>query len=116
MSVRVVLLNQKIDDETTSIAFAAQRYTHLALYLFGHGTTSGGTITYEEAADDPSSTLPGYGGTWSIIGSANNASDVTGDKVKATHLTVGAYGLVRARISDAITGGGSISVVLVASS
>lgn len=112
---RVVLLKQLSDDEATSIAFNASGLPNIAMYLFGHGTTSGGTITYEEATDDPSKTIPGYDGTWSIIGSANNASDVSAGKVKCIHFTAGAYSLVRARISDAITGGGTISVVLVAS-
>ena len=110
---RIVLLKQKIDDETTSLPVDVRGLKAIALYLMGHGTTSGGTITYEESTDDPTTSDTIYGGTWSIIGSANNASDVTAGKQKATHLTVGAYHRVRARISDAITGGGSISVVLV---
>lgn len=111
-TVRIVLLNQKIDDETTSLPIDVSGLSALAFYLIGHGTTSGGTITYEESTDDPA-TGGIFAGTWSAIGSANNASDVSADKQKATHLTVGAYSRVRARISDAITGGGSISVVLV---
>lgn len=111
---RVVLLTQKIDDETTSAPIDVQGLMGLTFYLIGHGTTSGGTITYEESTDDPTLSDAIYGGVWSIIGSANNASDVSTGKQKATHLTVGAYHRIRARISDAITGGGSISVVLVA--
>ena len=110
---RIVLLKQQIDDETTSKPIDVQGLTCLVLYLIGYGTTSGGTITYEESTDDPSVSDTPYGGTWSIIGTANNASDVSGGKQKATHLSVGAYHRIRARISDAITGGGSISVVLV---
>lgn len=111
---RVVLLTQQTDDEQASLPMNVQGYTHLTFYLIGYGTTSGGTVTYEESTDDPDTDQP-YGGTWSIIGSANNASDVNSGKQKATHLTVSAYSRVRARISDAITGGGSISVVLVGS-
>lgn len=111
--LRVTLIQSKADDETTSLPIDVRGYTHIAFYLIGYGTTSGGTITYEESVDDPE-TEQVYGGTWSIIGSANNASDVSTGKQKATHLTVGAYSRVRARISDAITGGGTISVVLVA--
>lgn len=112
-TLRMVLLQQQTGDETTSQPIQVLGKTDLTLYLIGYGTTSGGTITYEESTDDPETEQP-YGGTWSIIGSANNASDVSGGKQKATHLTVSAYSRVRARISDAITGGGSISVVLVA--
>jgi len=114
-TLRVVLLKQQIDDETTSQGIDVQGLTYLTFYLMGHGTTSGGTITYEESTDDPSVSNQLYGGTWSIIGTANNASDVSANKQKATHLTVSAYHRVRARISDAITGGGTISVVLVGS-
>lgn len=112
--LRVTLLKQQADDETTSVPVDVSNYADLTFYLFGHGTTSGGTITYEEASDDPRTGQVFSTGVWSIIGSANNASDVTSDKVKAAHLTVCAYHYVRARISDAITGGGTISVVLVA--
>lgn len=112
---RVVLLKSQVDDETTSQGVDVSGLPYIAFYLQGNGTTSGGTITYEESTDDPRISDTLYGGTWSIIGSANNASDVSTGKQKATHLTVGAYARVRARISDAITGGGSISVVLVAS-
>jgi hypothetical protein len=111
---RVVLINKQSDDETTSQPIDVSGMSHVTFYLIGYLTTSGGTITYEESTNDPDKSDTTYGGTWSIIGSANNASDVSGGKQKATHLTVGAYDRVRARISDAITGGGSISVVLVA--
>jgi len=112
---RVVLLEAQTADETTSQGIDVSALPNICLYLIGHGTTSGGAITYEESTDDPTLSDTLYGGTWSIIGSAVNASDVNTDKIKATHLTVGAYHRVRARINDAITGGGSISVVLVAS-
>lgn len=112
--IRVVLIDRKADDETTSLPIDVTGLSKIVFYLQGNGTTSGGTITYEESTTNPTTSEGYYGGTWSIIGSANNASDVTGDKQKATHVTVGAYHLVRARISDAITGGGTVTVVLVA--
>ena len=110
---RVVLLKTQTVDEQTAIAYDCIGLSNIVLYLFGHGVTSSGAITYEEATQDPSTTTPGYDGTWSIIGSAVNASTVDGNKCAATHLAVGGYGLVRARITTVIGGGGSISVVLV---
>jgi hypothetical protein len=68
-------------------------------------------ITFEEADYGP--TEQTYIGTWSSI-STTNASDVSAGKMKAVHLTVASYGHVRARISDAITGGGTITVRIVA--
>lgn len=113
--IRIVLLKQQTADELASEAIDVSELTNLTMYLIGHGVTSGGAVTFEEATDDPTTSNGIFGGTWSGIGSAVNASDVDGGKQKATHLTVGAYSRVRARISTAISGGGSISVVLVGS-
>lgn len=113
---RITLLTQVSDDESTSPWIPVRGLTNLTFYLIGYGTTSGGTISYEETTIDPvTPSLPYAVGTQALIGSAVNASDVSGDKIKATRATVGAYDFVRARVSDAITGGGTISVVLVAS-
>lgn len=114
--LRVVLLNQQTADETTSQPVDVSGFSSIAFYLFGQGgTISGGSITYEEATTDPAHSEQTYGGTWSAIGSAVTASDVNGDKCKATHPSRGAYHLVRARIDTAISGGGNISAILVAS-
>lgn len=74
------------------------------------GTTSGGTITLEEAYFDPA-VLAGenYTGTWSTIGTAISASTFTGGAQVFIH-AIGSYWAVRARISSDITGGGSVSV------
>jgi hypothetical protein len=113
--IRVLLLNQQTADETTSIGVDVQGFPNLTFYLIGYGTLDAGAVTFEESVTDPAHGYETYGGTWSIIGSAVNANDVTGGKQKATRATVGAYAQVRARINTAVTGaGGSISVVLVA--
>src|SRR5215813_8407376 len=65
------------------------------------GTTSGGVITIEEAAD------PSYTGTWSTLTTVN-ASDFSGGAEKDVHAS-GLLRAVRARISSNITGGGTIS-------
>lgn len=116
--LRVVLLQQQTADETTSPAVDVSGFSSLTFYLIGQdngGSISGGSITYEEATADPTHSDQIYGGTWSAIGSAVSAGDVNGGKCKATHASRGAYSLVRARIDTEISGGGNISVVLVAS-
>jgi len=75
------------------------------VYYTSAGTTSGGTIILEEADSAD------YPGTWSQIES-RAASSFTGGVTLAVHLQQAAYGFIRARISSAITGGGSISVAL----
>lgn len=82
----------------------------LAFYLTSIGTTSGGTVILEES-DGGSDGEKGYEGTWSQITSIL-ASTFTGTQTLAYHLGPNAYGAVRARISSAITGGGSITVTL----
>ena len=114
--IRTVLLKRVTADETTSLPIDVLGLPYITFYLIGYGTLDSGSVTYEESTDDPSVSDTTYGGTWSIIGSAVNVNDVTGGKQKATHLAVGAYHRVRARIDTAIAGaGGSVSVVLVAS-
>jgi hypothetical protein len=68
----------------------------------GTGTITGGTIILEEA-DNPS-----YTGTWSQIASIT-ATTVTAGAESVTHVT-GMLQAVRARISVAIAGGGSVLV------
>ncbi len=114
--IRVKLLQQQTEDETTSVGVDVLGLPYVTFYLIGYGTLDSGAVTFEESTDDPAHSDTPYGGTWSAIGSAVNAVDVTAGKQKATHLAVGAYHKVRARINTAIAGaGGSISVVLVAS-
>lgn len=108
---RTVLLAAQIIDETTSIAVPVQNCTFLTFYVKGAGTTSSGVVTLEEADWDAKKDAA-YGGTWSSITTVN-ASDVSGGAQKAIHLSPGVFSFVRARISTAIGGGGSITVVLV---
>lgn len=75
------------------------------IYYTSAGTTSGGTIIIEEADSEA------YGGTWSQIES-RAASSFTGGVTLAVHLPQAAYGFIRARISSAVTGGGTITVAL----
>lgn len=115
-TLRVVLLKNQTADETTSKAIDVTGLTALTFYLIGTGTLDSGSITYEESTDNPSAPDTPYDGTWSIIGSAVSANDVSGGKQKATHATVGSYAKVRARIDTVIAGaGGSVTVVLVGS-
>jgi hypothetical protein len=112
----VLLLDRQTADETTSLGVDVEGLTSITFYLIGYGTLDAGAVTFEESVPDPATGNQPYGGTWSAIGSPVNASDVTGGKQKATHITSGAYSRVRARINTAVSGaGGSVSVVLLAS-
>jgi hypothetical protein len=93
----------------TSPAINRAGQSELSLYVRGIGTITGGTLLIEEAdyGDDEAP----YSGTWSQLTSIA-CSDVTGGAQKGVHLSVGAYGYLRARISSAVTGGGTIAVVM----
>lgn len=113
-------LTNAIDDETLGPWIDVRGRANLVFYQSSAGTTSGGVITFEEAAPKNFTTDPT---TTGVFGAAtgdytslttSNASDTSSNKQKAIHITVGAYCFVRARISTAISGGGSVSVGLVA--
>lgn len=78
----------------------------VTFYIEGSGVTSGGTISLETARTKD------YTGTWSVLQSVN-ASDVNGNAVKSVSFT-GNFLAVRGRISSDITGGGSVTVEVVA--
>lgn len=71
-----------------------------AIYLYGVGTVSGGTVVVEEAHSS------GYTGTWGVLQSVT-ASTLNG-ALQAVHVA-GQVATLRVRIASAITGGGSIS-------
>lgn len=104
------LLTDAITDETTSPWVDVRGRTHLVFYINGLGTTSSGVITLEESKPTKNNAWPATASSISTV----NASDVTGGVDKAVHLTVGAYAFVRARVSTAIGGGGSVTVGLIA--
>lgn len=89
----------------TSQPIHATTMQSLSFYLASIGTTSGGTVLLEEA-DWGGPDVP-YSGTWSQIASIA-ASSFTGGAQIAYHISPNSYAYVRARISSAITGGGSI--------
>lgn len=96
-------------DETLGHWLDCSEYEYVTVYVIGSDTINAGVITIEEAYWDDDE-MP-YGGTWSSIGTVN-AADVTGGAQKASHLSVGAYRAVRAHVTTAIGGGGSIKVVI----
>lgn len=110
--LRVPLLAAQTVDETTSLPVDCSLFANVVVYISGSGTVSSGVVTIEEA--DYADNAVAYTGTWSEITTVN-ASDVTGGAQKAVHLSVGAYGWVRTRISTVIGGGGSVTTVLRAS-
>jgi hypothetical protein len=105
---RVTSLSAATADETLGTPLNARGMEYISAYVEGTGTISGGVITIEEASYEASTT---YAGTWSELETVD-ASMVTGGAQLAVHLQPGAYGFIRARVSTAITGGGSVSVYL----
>lgn len=85
-----------------AIACAARVKNH-TIFITGSGTISGGTVTIEEAAD------PTFAGGWQTVTTAINATNATAGAIIVTHFTQSSIAL-RARVSAAITGGGSIQV------
>lgn len=108
---RVVLLQAASDDETFSQPVDVRGYTHIVLYILPHGTVTSGQVTYLEGTIDPTTGQP-FGGTWATVGSAVSPTSSAG--ISATHVTVGAYDYLQARINTAIGGGGTIDIVMVA--
>ena len=82
----------------------------IVLRLFSTGTTSGGTIIFEEAEWDELTQQP-YTGTWSQIASIA-ASSFTGTASTMYHVSPNCFDKVRVRISSDITGGGTITASL----
>ncbi len=76
-------------------------------YIEGTGTTSGGTVLLEECSDES------FAGTWSIIQTITASTQLTGGLCLAVHAPA-VYGVIRARISSAITGGGTIAMTILA--
>lgn len=107
----VTVLSAVSADETFSRPIDVRGYTHVAVYTIANGTVSSGQVTMQEACIDPNTDLP-YSGTWDDVGSGIDPSTGT---VVASHLTVAAYSHLRARVNTAIGGGGTVTVVLVAS-
>lgn len=108
----------KSADETLGPWIDVRGKANVTFYVTGNGTTSSGVISYEEAAPkdmgvnggvNPPPVFGATTGGYSLI-STSNASDVTGGLQQAVHLPVKSYFYVRARISTAIGGGGTISV------
>ncbi len=105
--LNVNLVNAIIGGTPTSSAVDVRFYNEIVLYQTGTGTIAGGAVVIEEAP------TADYGGTWSDTGATVTPTDVTGGKTKATRLTAGAYGFLRARLTTAISGGGTWSLDLI---
>lgn len=107
----VTMLSAQSADERFSQPIDVRGYTHIVIYMIANGTVSSGAVTFLEGLIDPATEQP-YSGTWATIGSAVTAP--TTGTITATHLTVAAYSHLQARISTVIGGGGTVTVVLVA--
>lgn len=107
-SGRITSISAASADETLGVPIYMPGRSLLALTLQSAGTTSGGNITIEQASYPPD--VP-YTGTWSTI-LVVAASSFTGGAQKTINIDGLAGTWVRPRISDAITGGGTISAFL----
>lgn len=92
-------------DETLGTPIYMSGRSSVSFTLQSNGTTSGGNITIEQASyADP---INIYTGTWSTI-TTIAASSFTGGMQRTVNITGLAGTWVRVRISDAITGGGTV--------
>lgn len=109
----VTLLTAQTADETQSQPVDLRGYSNFTVFQTGAGTITSGVLTIEEAAYDPHA-VGAYGGTWSSI-TTLDPTQVSGGATQAYHAASDrAYSFVKARISTAIGGGGSLSAILVA--
>lgn len=101
-------LHNAATDGNGGILLLRGQVARVTVALQSTGTTSGGAVSIEEAYFDPA-VLAGqnYTGTWSVIQSVS-ASTFTGGAQVIVHVT-GSVWAIRARISSAITGGGTVS-------
>ncbi len=80
-------------------------------YLRSIGTTTGGTITIEEADWGPWEGV--YSGTWFPVVAAVAANSFTGGAQSVVRVADTSFHYIRVRISAAITGGGTIIASMV---
>lgn len=100
------LLDRVTANATVSLPFQViGGHRDVCVTFTSEGTTSGGTIIIEE------SDRRSYTGTWSQLAS-QAASGFTGGAKLCTHIQLGAGLYVRARVSSAITGGGTATVTI----
>lgn len=99
-----LVLDTATVDETSGVRDMSA-YDQIVTYVTGTGTISAGNLAIEEAA------TPGYTGTWSNITTVD-LTGVDSNACLAVHFDQGAYRFVRWRLSDAVTGGGSVSVTV----
>jgi hypothetical protein len=90
----------------TSQPIDVRGYPLVSVVLESVGTTSGGTVSIEQALWDPSKGNQPYTGTWSVIQSVA-ASTFTGTAQLFVNVSAIANGWIRIRISSTITGGGT---------
>lgn len=101
------LLNLETETTSSGILLLRGQCERLTIVLQSTGTTSGGTIQFEEAYYDPNGLI--YAGTWSALATAVSASSFTGGAQLVTHVINYSVWALRVRIATQITGGGSVS-------
>ena len=105
----VLLTDLKLQDGSTTgngnAADMSGQSEYVTIYAFGTGTISSGSLIIEEAHAST------YNGTWSQLSTVSCTAVSTA--VQAIHLQ-GNFKFIRARISNNVSGGGNITVHLVA--
>ena len=105
--VSVASLTTATTGSGTTIAIPSNM-DNCQIEVLGAGTVSGGTLLLEENANDPA-----YTGTWSTLATIT-ASTLTGGASQVFHI-LGTMRFFRGRVSASITGGGTVSVNVIAS-
>ena len=114
--LRTSLMTAATATTTPAIPVNIRPFQAVTVYVIGTGTISDGVLTLEEATYDFDQDGT-YAGTWSAIDTVDCTS-VSGGAQFAYHVGgpggLFAFDWIRARITTAVSGGGAISAVLVA--
>lgn len=99
----ITLLSEETTDETTSSAIRVGDAEEITFWVVYDGVVSGGEVTVESAL------IENYAGTWTTEDTS------TGGSNKTDRITVrGIVEWIRVRISDAIAGGGNVTIYMAA--
>jgi hypothetical protein len=102
MGINYNSILQSLATSGNGSAMSINRLANVTVHVTGAGVISGGTVKVEEAETED------YAGTWNEIETID-ATLLNGGAMKTVRCVGGIYGFVRARISSAIIGGGTIS-------
>lgn len=113
----IVMMQNAATTGDGNILYLHGECRNVTIYLQSNGTTSGGTLSIEEAfyetrgggTQTAGTPDPPYANTWSVIQSVN-ASTFSGNAQLAVHIAEISCMALKVRISSNITGGGTVTV------